>query len=306
MGCVLVAMTIMVTILSGSAIATSAEDGRRIVTFRGIDLTTLPGYLTALGLVTASGSTVVHKLKFINALAIKLPLSNMTGALLSLLLSPYVLEVSEDPLGAVDPIIPSLAPLVEGSEWGIEWIEVLEIRRRWPELRGAGVEVAVLDTGIDPDHPDLNIGRGYNAIWAGQSPNDDFGHGTHMAGIIGAKLDGQGIGGVAPLAKVVPVKVLNENGSGHLSDLLRGMQWVYDDTNIRLANMSLQFRDNYRALEQATKRLYERGVIMVAAAGNYCSSGPPDEGGAAMMGGTAMPRRSTSHTPPPTLAGSLP
>lgn len=197
MVCVLVANTLMVTLLSGSAFAASAEDGRRIVTFRGLDLTTLLGYLTALGLVTASGSTVVHKLKFINALAIKLPLANITGALLTLLHSP-------------------------------------------------------------------------------------------LAGIIGAKLNGRGIEGVAPLAKVVPVKVLNENGSGHLSDLLRGMEWVYD-SDIRLTNMSLQFRENHRPLEQATKRLYERGVIMVAAAGNHCSSGPPDEGGDGDDGGDGDP-----------------
>ena len=88
MACVLVAITLLFTLPHGSAFAASAEDGRRIVTFRGINLTTLPGYLTALGLIRASGSTVVHELEFINALAIKLPLANITGALLILLLSP--------------------------------------------------------------------------------------------------------------------------------------------------------------------------------------------------------------------------
>ena len=192
MACVLVAITLIVTWLYGSTFATSAKDPRRIVTFKIIDLTTTPGYLTALGVVTASGSTVVHKLGFINALAIKLPLADITGALASLLSSPYVLEVSEEPLGSVGPIIPSLAPIMEDSDWGVEWIEVLEIRRRWPELRGAGVKVAVLDTGIDGDHPDLNMGPGYNAIRAGNSLKDGHGHGTLMAGIIGAKWNGRG------------------------------------------------------------------------------------------------------------------
>jgi subtilisin family serine protease len=159
--------------------------------------------------------------------------------------------------------------------------------------------VAVLDTGIDSNHPDLNIGAGYNALRGGKLPEDDNGHGTYMAGIIGATLNGQlngpGIIGVAPQATVVPVKVLNQNGSGRLSDLLSGMQWVYN-TDIRLANMSLQFK-NHRPLEKATKRLYERGVIMVAAAGNHCSSGPPDEGGDGGDGGDCDPSETDVASP---------
>jgi len=80
--------------------------------------------------------------------------------------------------------------------------------------------------------------------------------------------------------------VLDSTGSGYLSDFLRGLQWVYNtnidsnpNNNIRLANMSIQFRDNYHPLEQAIQRLHEIGVIMVAAAGNRCSSGPPEESG---------------------------
>jgi minor extracellular protease Epr len=104
-----------------------------------------------------------------------------------------------------------------------------------------------------------------------------------MAGIIGAIFNNRGIIGVAPGASLWAVKVLDHNGFGYLSDVLRGMQWVHG-TDIRLANISIQFRDNYHPLEAAVQRLREKGVIMVAAAGNRCSSGPPQEGGGDSVG----------------------
>jgi subtilisin family serine protease len=276
MVCVLVSVLLM----GGVVFAQSAKDGRRIVTFQGIDLNTTLGYTTALSVVTASLSSQVHKLSFINAIAIQLPLDDITGALALLLSSPYVLEVSDDPLGSVGRIAPTLAPLVEDLDWGLKRIGIADAHQRWPELKGKGVKVAVLDTGIDTNHPELykNISDGYNALPGGKSLKDNHGHGTYMAGIIIATLNGQGIKGAAPQATLVPVKVLDQNGIGHLSDFLNGLQWVYS-TNIPLANMSIQFKENYRPLEEATTRLYKRGVMMVAAAGNRCSAGPPDEGG---------------------------
>jgi subtilisin family serine protease len=81
--------------------------------------------------------------------------------------------------------------------------------------------------------------------------------------------------------------VLDSTGFGRLSELLRGLQWLYD-TDIWLANMSIQFRADYHPLKVAIRRLSKKGVIMVAAAGNRCASGPPDEGGGD-DGGTCDP-----------------
>ena len=281
----LVCVLVSVMPIGGGAFAQSADNLRRIVTFQNLDLTTTLGYLTAVSVVTVNGIKVVPpKLEFINALVIQLP-----AAGISLPASLYILDVSLDPLGWVDPITPCLAPPVEGYGWGLERIEAPAAHHHWPPVvTGAGVRVAILDTGIDSDHPDLSpyvdIESGYNALPAGGPPQDNNGHGTHMAGIIGALLNGQGIKGGGPphpRAILVPVKVLDQNGFGYLSYFLDGMQFVYRTDDIRLVNMSFGF-DDYPALKKATQRLYERGVIMVAAAG--CKPGKHDEGGGAEGG----------------------
>ena len=114
---------------------------------------------------------------------------------------------------------------------------------------GAGVRVAILDTGIDLDHPDLTVdaSRGLNCMTAGLPPEDGHGHGTHVSGIVAARADnGIGVVGVAPAATVVPFKVLDDTGYGEWSNLicavdhLTGLVTDGDATNdIRIANMSL-------------------------------------------------------------------
>ncbi|HEV3474369.1 MAG TPA: S8 family serine peptidase [Actinomycetota bacterium] len=109
----------------------------------------------------------------------------------------------------------------------------------------SSVNVAVIDTGIDLEHPDLNAVNGIDCI--GDGPADDGnGHGTHVAGTIGAKNNGSGVVGVAPGTKLYAVKVLNSNGSGTDSQVVCGIDWVTgtltdDDpsNDIPVANMSL-------------------------------------------------------------------
>src|SRR5215470_4802608 len=95
-------------------------------------------------------------------------------------------------------------------------------------LTGAGVNVAVVDTGIDCTHPDLapNCKGGINLLNPSLSPADDNGHGTHVAGIIAAAQNGSGVQGVAPRASLWAVKVLDATGSGALSTLISGIDWA--------------------------------------------------------------------------------
>lgn len=114
-------------------------------------------------------------------------------------------------------------------------------------VRGpAGVNVAVIDTGIDLSHADLNAVSGKNCVTAGAPAQDDEGHGTHVAGSIGARNDGSGVVGVAPGTKLYSVKVLDSAGSGTQSQVICGIDWVAgtrtdaDATNdVAVANMSL-------------------------------------------------------------------
>ncbi|MEK6223046.1 MAG: S8 family serine peptidase, partial [Chloroflexota bacterium] len=103
------------------------------------------------------------------------------------------------------------------------------------------VDVAVLDTGVDIDHPDLNVVGGFNCT-GGQSSkyNDGHGHGTHVSGTIGAIDNGSGVVGVAPGARIWGIKVLNNGGLGSLSEIICGIDWVTANAStIEVANMSL-------------------------------------------------------------------
>jgi subtilisin family serine protease len=140
---------------------------------------------------------------------------------------------------------------------------------------GAGVGVAVVDTGIDLANPDLLVGSlAYSAV--SKSAKDDNGHGTHVAGIIAAVNNTIGVVGVAPQAKVYAVKVLNRSGSGTDSSIIAGLDWVAKNAAsanpaIRVVNMSLgrtgTLNDN-PALRQAVKALVQMNITVVVAAGN--------------------------------------
>ena len=151
------------------------------------------------------------------------------------------------------------------------------------ENKGAGIGVAVIDTGIDLTHPDLasNIGSASKTCVRGtRSAADDNGHGTHVAGTIAALDNTIGAVGVAPEAKLYAVKVLDKSGSGSWSSIICGIDWVTANTeryNIKVANMSLGGTGssddncgltNGDPLHQAICRSRDTGVTYVVAAGN--------------------------------------
>ena len=138
----------------------------------------------------------------------------------------------------------------------------------------SAIHVAVIDTGIDSAHPDLNV-VGFHDVVAigggtaaeGQDPN---GHGTHVAGTIGARADGVGVVGMAPNIPLHGVRVLDENGSGYTSDIVAGLEYVLDHPEIRVVNMSLGggVVSGYDPMAEAIEALEATGVVVVIAAGN--------------------------------------
>jgi subtilisin len=137
-----------------------------------------------------------------------------------------------------------------------------------------GIHVAVIDTGIDSLHPDLNVvgeidlvGMSTGEFAEGADPN---GHGTHVAGTIGAIADGAGVAGVAPGVSLHAVRVLGADGSGYFSDILAGMEYVLDNPEIRVVNMSLggPMSSGMESIAEAIQRLEEAGVVVCIAAGN--------------------------------------
>lgn len=158
--------------------------------------------------------------------------------------------------------------------WGINRIHA---PAAWDVTEGAGVKVAVIDTGIDLSHPDLvgKVDGGYSAITKTERPQDyqdDNGHGTHVSGTIAAIRDNKGVVGVAPRARLYAVKVLDSEGSGNLSDVIDGIIWAAKN-GMQVVNMSLGAPIDSDAMHRAVRYAKGSGVVIVAAAGN--SSGGP-------------------------------
>jgi subtilisin family serine protease len=137
------------------------------------------------------------------------------------------------------------------------------------------VDVAVIDTGIDTDHTDLNVVGGYNCSKGRTDKFDDgHGHGTHVAGTIGAIDNNSGVVGVAPGARLWAVRVLNNSGFGFISDIVCGIDWVAENADtIEVANMSLGGAGSDGPCSsdpehQAICNAVSAGVTFVVAAGN--------------------------------------
>ncbi len=141
------------------------------------------------------------------------------------------------------------------------------------------VDVAVIDTGVDFQHPDLNVQFGVNCASGNpfrakcqggtNAGDDDHYHGTHVAGTIGALDNGIGVVGVAPGARIHPVKVLNSQGSGYTSWIIAGIDWVAANADvIDVANMSLGGSGVNDSEKAAIQGAVDKGVAFAVAAGN--------------------------------------
>jgi subtilisin len=145
------------------------------------------------------------------------------------------------------------------------------------------VDIAVIDTGIDLDHPDLNARHGTNCVTPGAQAEDDHGHGTHVAGTAAARDNDIGVVGVAPGARVWAVKVLNAAGSGTTSQIVCGIDWVTRNAaTIEVANMSLggasllgafsTCGSTWDPMHPAICRSVQAGVTYAVAAGNSAAN----------------------------------
>ena len=143
------------------------------------------------------------------------------------------------------------------------------------------VDIAIIDSGIDADHPDLNVVGGQRFYTVSSGPprdrgtqtdsnfDDDNGHGTHVAGIAAARDNDIGVVGVAPGARLWGVKVLDASGSGYLSDIIAGVDWVTANADkIEVANMSLGGQGVSQTYHEAIKASVGAGVVYVVASGN--------------------------------------
>lgn len=148
----------------------------------------------------------------------------------------------------------------------------------WDLTKGqASIVVAVVDTGLDLNHPDLQGQwiNGYNELNPQSLPQDNQGHGTHVSGIIAAALNNSiGVAGIAPQCKIMPIKALDSNGQGDDMDIAVGIRWAVDH-GAKIINLSLGSPlnsngtyDDSGVVDDAVKYAHSKGVLLVAAAGN--------------------------------------
>lgn len=176
-------------------------------------------------------------------------------------LDPQLERVEEVPVAQV------LTDPYEAMRWEMDKIRAPQARADGGT--GSGVKIAVIDTGVDASHEDL-AGRmlpGYDAIArrsGGGTDND--GHGTMVAGAAAASLNGVGTVGVAPQARIVPIKAL-DGGTGSFADVTAAVHWAVD-AGVDVINLSLGAPAPYSPLHAAVRRATDEGILVVAAAGN--------------------------------------
>jgi hypothetical protein len=214
--------------------------------------------------VTASTHGVVRHIyaHTINGFAIHVPVG-ITKA--DIILQPGVIKVEPDlEVKHCGQAIPTGVNRIDIELNGTAKIDGLDER--------VDVNVAIIDTGIDGDHPDLNVyaagSRNFTSSQASQWDDDD-GHGTHVAGIVGALDNDIGVVGVAPGVRLWAIKVLKEHGPSWLSDALEGVDYVTANAGrIEVANMSLGAEGRSDIFRQAIQNSVAAGVVYVVAAGN--------------------------------------
>lgn len=183
-----------------------------------------------------------------------------------------VLIPPNSPPSPAPPPTPPPSTSTQVTPWGIKAVNAPEA---WTTTQGAGIKVAVIDTGIQSNHPDLasnikggiHFYQGASSVLADSNWQDDNGHGTHVAGTIAALNNTLGVIGVAPSVELYAVKVLDASGSGSLSAVAAGIRWAADH-GMNVASMSLGSSSGSQALADAVTYARSRGVVLVAAAGN--------------------------------------
>lgn len=222
-------------------------------------------------LVQASGGKLKHQFTTINAIAAEIP----EKAVVALQGSPQVAYIEKDQ---------EVHLLGETLPWGVDRIDADKV---WGDSDGAktvtsnaggGQQVAVVDTGIDYTHPDLdgNYIDGYDYANGDNDPKDDNGHGTHVSGTIAAEENTEGVIGVAPNTGLYALKALDKRGSGSLSDIVAAIEWAVkgpdgtegNEDDAEVVSMSLGTDSGSSSLKDAVQYALSHGTLPVAASGN--------------------------------------
>lgn len=233
-----------------------------------------------LDVIKKYNGEVLEEIPAINAIVVNVP-SKLRIALNSdMTLNKYARYIEDDAIISIPPDEITMAPVnsiqltpddpLYANLWGIRMIQA---NYTWNVTTGnKNTIVAVIDTGVDYNHEDLsavNASLGWDFVNNDADPMDDNGHGTHVAGTVAATINnGKGVVGVAPGITIMPLKVLDSNGSGRISDIANAITYAADH-GARILSMSFGSWFPSKAMEDATKyAVYTKGTLAFAAAGN--------------------------------------
>jgi subtilisin family serine protease len=231
---------------------------RLVVTFR-------PGTADAVAeRVAARGGRVVERINELNVRVVNVPAAAVEHARSGWAATSEVARVETDGLLSADWLPPD--PL-----WNYQW-EQRQVRapKAWSLERGAFTTVvAVIDTGVQLNHPDLSrrLVRGYDFVNHDARPNDDNGHGTSVAGIVAATANSLGVAGMCMRCHLMPVKALDANGIGYWTVAARAIIWAANH-HADVINMSFGGPTGGSTLGSAIAYARSRGAVVVGAAGN--------------------------------------
>jgi thermitase len=251
-----------------SEIQTSADSERVIVRFRP-----LVPWLFKDRLIKSYGTSISEQLRLPETFIVRVP-ERRAGELAARLRRNLLVEYAEPDYIAQATETPD-DPLFS-DQWGLAKIES---PAAWDTTHGvAGVDIAIVDSGIEGSHPDLSskITASVNCTISSSCPTvtavDGNGHGTHVAGIASAITgNSTGVAGTSWEGRLLSVKVLDDSGSGYYSWVANGIYWAADN-GAEVINLSLGGRYSSRTLRNAVDYAWSRGVVVVAAAGNTGSS----------------------------------
>jgi len=220
----------------------------------------------------SKGVKILRSGKYVNYAVVEGNLSTLNA----LLETPGVQKIMEDGVVRVaetSALLPD--PFVQSIGWNLEAIRADAAHEN--NFTGEGAVIVILDTGVNHNLEDLNENYlgGYDVIGDDNEPEDVYGHGTKSAAIAVGEGDGK-YTGVAPGAGYYAVKVLNDEGWGNWSDVISGLEWVYEQVQsgkrIDVVSMSFGASSAPLELEDICRRLYSSGVVLVGASGNEGAS----------------------------------
>jgi subtilisin family serine protease len=211
------------------------------------------------------GGKVIGRLGNLNVFVVALPPNASEQAVASILAhNPHFKFAEVDQLVSAD-LTPNDAYFA--SEWHLQTVDATSA---WNSSTGYGITVAILDSGIDATHPDLQgqLVPGWNFYDNNSNTSDVYGHGTKVAGVVAALgNNGMGVAGIAWNAKVMPVRVSDTSGVGTWSAIASGLNWAAD-RGAKVANLSFAVQSS-STTQTAAQYFRNKGGVVVNSAGNY-------------------------------------